>query len=322
MSHTFEFNGPIYQAHVQLAEWAALNVYLVKGAQYAVWIDSGVKSMLPLFLETMQRAGVRNQDLRFILHTHSHHDHMGCNASLKKQTGCLIAAPSHYAAWHADFERHYNEFARPFPHLMPDTPELRAEVLDILDAPAPLDLFIDEGVQFNLGGGVRLRAFSLPGHLLAELCWFEESTRTLILGDAVTMLEGPVFHSHLSVSGYRSSLDKLRRLLDDLNVALVVFGHFPPMPPPQVRDLIAAAHIYINAVETTIFRIIAAQQTVTLEHVWRETCNRMERAQEFRSLNMVNAHLHDLTERGICHQVAPETYAIGSASVPVNQEAK
>jgi glyoxylase-like metal-dependent hydrolase (beta-lactamase superfamily II) len=304
-----EFNGPIYQASILLAEWAPLNVYLVRGTEYAAWIDSGVKSMFPVFVETMQRAGVADSDLRFILHTHSHHDHIGCNAQLKDKTGCLIAAHPHYARWHADFEFHYHDFARPFHHLMPDTPALRSEVLDILDAPRPLDLFVDEGVQFNLGG-VSLRAYSLPGHLLAELGWFEESTRTLILGDAVTMLEAPLFHSHLTVQGYRNSLDRIKRLLGELNVELVVFAHFPPMRPPEVERLLVQAHAYIDAIETTMIRILASQPAVTLEQLWTDTCARMERLREFRSLNMVNAHVQDLMQRGLIREVEKETYSL------------
>jgi hypothetical protein len=75
------------------------------------------------------------------------------------------------------------------------------EVLGILDAPCTLDVLTGEGVQFNLGGDVSLHAFSLPGHMLAELGWFESSTRTLILGDAITGLDWPLFHSHLTVQG-------------------------------------------------------------------------------------------------------------------------
>ena len=237
-------DGPIYQAKVMLSEQVPLHVYLVKGAEYAVWIDSGIKSMFPQLVETMQEAGVSDGDLRFILHTHSHHDHIGCNAQLKDRTGCLIAAPAYYAAWHADFERHYQEFARPFPDLIPDTPALRDEVLSILDEPRPLDLFTVEGVTFNLGGGVSLTAYSFPGHMRAELGWFEESTRTLILGDAITGLDWPLFHSHLTVQGYRDTLVKIGRLVDELQVERVLFAHFPPMTPDEAAKLL----VYADAV--------------------------------------------------------------------------
>jgi glyoxylase-like metal-dependent hydrolase (beta-lactamase superfamily II) len=302
--------GPIYQAKVQLSDVIPLHVYLVKGANYAVWIDSGVKHMFPVLVDTMARAGVRDEDLRFILHTHSHHDHIGCNGQLTAKTGCLVAAHPHYALWHEDYEQHYHQFARPFPHLVPDAPELRSEVLDILDSPHPIDIFVDEGVQFNLGGGVNLRAFSLPGHMLAELGWLETSTRTLILGDAITGLDWPIFHSHLDVQGYRDTLAKIRALLETYQIERVLLAHFPPMVPSEVEDLLQRAAAYIDGIETTMIRLLASQPTVTLEELWIGTCARLERQREFRSLNMVHAHVRDLLARGLIHETKPETYAL------------
>lgn len=305
-----EFAGPIFQAKIALTDTIPLHVYLVKGADYAVWIDSGIKSMFPLLVETMTDAGVKNSDLRFILHTHSHHDHIGCNAQLQDKTHCLIAAPAFYAAWHSDFERHYAEFARTFPDLMPDTPALREEVLGILDEPRPLNLHIQEGTQFNLGGGVSLRAYSFPGHMLAELGWFEASTKTLILGDAVTGLAWPLFHSHLTVRGYRDTLTKIRRLIPELDIQCVLFAHFPPMNPTEVDHLLDQAAAYIDEIEVTLLRILAANDMVTLEMLWTETCQRMERLREFRSLNMVYAHMLDLIERGIVREVQAQQYVL------------
>lgn len=310
MTHVLDFAGPIYRASIELAPGIPLHVHLVTGTHYAVWIDSGVKSMFPLLRQTMKEAGISNDDLRFILHTHSHHDHMGCNAQLQDATGCLIAAHPHYAAWHADFERHYQEFARPFPHLIADTPALREEVLDILDAPRPLDLFVDEGVQFNLGGGVSLRAISFPGHLLAEFGWLEESTATLILGDAITGLDWPLFHSHLSVQDYRNTLEKIRQTVRDWQVDHVLFAHFPPLRAGEVEGLLAKAAAYIDEIEVTLLRILAARETATLAVLWEETCRRLERLQEFRSLNMIYAHVQDLLTRKIIRQVEQETYQL------------
>jgi glyoxylase-like metal-dependent hydrolase (beta-lactamase superfamily II) len=305
-----EFNGPIYQTKIQLTPEIPLHVYLIKGSNYAVWIDSGIKSMLPQLVETMTDAEVRNSDLRFILHTHSHHDHIGSNAQIQDKTGCLIAAPAYYAAWHADFETHYQEFARAFPNLMPDTPELRNEALSILDEPRPLDLITDEGSQFNLGGGVSLRAYSFPGHMMAELGWFEASTSTLILGDAITGLAWPLFHGHLTVKGYRSTLAKIRTLMPELGVRQVLFAHFPPKIPSEVEKLLDQAAAYIDEIEVTLLRLLAGSDTVTLETLWKETCSRLERIQEFRSLSMVAAHMVDLTERGIVREVTTQTYTL------------
>ena len=308
MDVTQATGGRIYGAHVQLTPAIMLNVYLVKGDHYAVWIDSGTAQMFPLFLETMQAAGVAHQDLRFILHTHSHHDHIGSNGQLADATGCLVAAHRMYAAWHADFEVQYQELARPFPALMPDTPELREEVLGILDHPHPIDLFIDEGVQFNLGGAT-LRPYLLPGHMLVEFGWFEAETRTLILGDAVTGLDWPIFHSHLTVAGYRNTLNRIAELVHELDVQLILFAHFPPMRPAELAPLLDQARAYIDEIETTMLTILD-EGPATLEQLWRGTCTRMDREVEFRSLNMVKAHMDDLVERGLARNVGDERYEL------------
>lgn len=310
MSPVLDFEGPIYRASFDLAPTIPLHVHLVKGAEYAVWIDTGVKPMFPALAATMAQAGLQDGDLQFVLNTHSHHDHIGCNAQVKDKTGCLIAAHPHYAAWHEDFEQHYQEFARPFPHLVADTPALRDEVLSPLDAPRPIDVFIDEGVTFQLGGGVSLRAISLPGHMLAELGWLEASTRTLILGDAVTGLDWPLFHSHLSVRGYRDSLTRIRALIEGGSVEQVLFAHFAPLPAADVEDLLQRAGRYIDAVEVTMLRLLAESETVSLESLWAETCRRMRRVQEFRALNMVYAHVLDLVERKIVEEVERERYQL------------
>lgn len=303
-------NTPIYRATTMLGDVIPLHVHLVRGERYSVWIDSGVKAMYPVLRRTMEEAAVPPDQLRFVLQTHSHHDHIGCNGQLRRDTACLIAADPAYAAWHADFETHYQEFARPFPDLVPDTPELREVVLSILDDPVPLDLELSEGVIFDLGRDVRLEAIAFPGHMLAEHGWLETGSRTLILGDAVTGLHWPIFHSHLDVAAYRATLDRLEAVVAARGVRRILLAHFPDMSPSRFGALLDEARAYIDDIEATILRILAESDLVSLKTVWRELCRRHDREQDFRALNMVDAHLKDLEARRIITQKGERTYAL------------
>lgn len=305
-----DIKPPFYHAKLMLTDEIPLYVFLVKGTDYAVWIDSGIAPMFDSLMDTMQSAQVSESDLKFILNTHSHHDHIGCNGQIKAKTGCMIAAPAHYAHWHSDFEAHYQEFARPFPEIFPDTPELRSEALDPLDAEHKIDVYIDEGSAFDLGGGVKLTAYSFPGHMLAELGWFEESTNTLILADAITGLDWGLIHGHLTVSGYRATADKIDRLLGELDVQQVFMAHYDPMTPDAMRALTQKARDYIDSIEKTVIKIVAENDSVTLKTLWETFLNRHDKLTEFRSLSTIDAHVKDLIERRVLKEIVPQTYTL------------
>ena len=294
-------------ASTDLTEQIPLHVPLVIGERAAALIDSGVRPMFGQLREMIHAAGVGSAwergGLRWIVHTHSHHDHIGCNARVQDAFGSLIAGPGHYAVWHEDFERHFQQFARPFPDMVPDTPELRAEVLDILDEPRPLDVHLSAGDVIDLGGGVRLEAVDAPGHMLAELAYVEPSTSTLILGDAITGLDWPIFHSHLDVAAYRLTLDRLADLIPQRGIRSVQAAHFGRLRPAETLGLIERARSYLDEVEVAVLRQLAGAPRVLLEQVWTGVCESMGRVREFRALNMVQAHLTDLESRGLCRSV-------------------
>lgn len=295
-------NDVIFQSKIMLTESVPLFVYLVKGERYSVFIDSGVRSMFPTLLKQMDDANVRPDDLKMILHTHSHHDHMGCNKQLKEKTKCMIGAHPFYEAWHRDFQLHYNEFALKYPDIIEDSEELRNEVFDPLDGEVPIDFAIDEGSIFYLGDGVILEAFSFPGHMKAEIGYLEHKTKTLILGDAITGLDWEIFHSHLDVGAFRQSLKKIRSVITTKEINHVLFAHYGPKTIAETFDLIEQAEKYIDEIETNLISLLMEEKILTLKELWLGICERMKRKPDFRALNMTNAHIEDLIYKNMISQ--------------------
>ena len=134
--------------------------------------------------------------------------------------------------------------------------------------------------------------------MLEEVGWLELKTKTLVLGDVVTLIDAPFIHGHLTVQGYRQSLQKLRAFINTGQVATVLMAHFPPMDPRDFLTLIKAAEDYIQNLENTILSVIRTG-LYDLQAIWLETLRRLDKIREFRSLSTIDAHLKDLHTRSV-----------------------
>jgi glyoxylase-like metal-dependent hydrolase (beta-lactamase superfamily II) len=307
MSGIRAINEYIWEASVDLKPEIPLNVYLVRGERFAVWVDSGTKKMFPQLQATMEEAEVSPSYLRFVLHTHPHAHHIGCDGQMARYTGCLIAAQSRYAHWHTDFERHYQEYARAFPDLIPDTEALREKVLAALDEEHPVDLHINETVQFDLGR-VFLSGYRFSGHMQSELAWFERHTRTFIFGDVLTMGHAPIIHGHVDVGGYRRTLERIDELLDELDVERVIFSHFKPKTPAETRELLEENAAFLDRLDTIVLNLIKGHGEIDLATLWEKVTDILGRRRDFRSLNAVDAHVRQYIEEGLVREIEPRVF--------------
>ncbi len=290
-----KLNRFIWLASRELAPGIPLNAFFLKGDHYAVWVDSGDLPMRETVAETIDKAG---GEIRFIIHTHSHPGQIGNNGWLTKQTGALVAAHRKYALWHLDYEQLFQEYARSLlPEIIQDEPSLRKEVFEVLDEPSPVDLFVDEGSQFNLGGP-ELRAYFFSGHTNAQLGWYEQKTRNFLVGDLITRIDAPRFHGHVTVKGYRESLNKLEQLLDQLDVEWILPAHYDPLTREETLELLEKVREFLDRLQTIVLNLITGYELISLADLWREVCKTIEKQPDFRALLTVHAHVQELIEAG------------------------
>lgn len=83
-------------AHIVDNVWyvgtCGISAILVTGEEGHVLIDGGPEEAAPLVLANIASAGFRAQDVRWILASHEHFDHVGALAALQQATGARIAA--------------------------------------------------------------------------------------------------------------------------------------------------------------------------------------------------------------------------------------
>jgi hydroxyacylglutathione hydrolase len=298
----------VHPVRIWLSPEVPLTVHLITGSNYAVLIDSGVADMFGPINDLIRTTVSAPDQIKLILNTHAHHDHIGCNARLGELTGALVGAPGEYRAWHFDLETHYQEFAREHPDLIPDTPALRAEVLATIDGPRAVDLPITGGQVIDLGGGVELEAVSLPGHMPDELGFIERKTRTLILGDALTGVGWSFFHGYADADIYEATLAKMRAVIADNQIQLVRPAHYEELPAAQALAVVDRIAAGMAAVDTAIRQQARKQPAFSLRDMWLAVSHQLAKNTDFRGLRVIEAHLRRMERLGEVRAVSAQEF--------------
>jgi metallo-beta-lactamase class B len=136
-----------YVGTEDLASW------LITGAEGHVLIDSGVEQNAPHILAGITTLGFEPRDVKFLLTTQAHFDHVGAHAALKSATGAQIVASAADAKLLEDGGKS--------DYLFGPTGLFR---------PVNVDRRVADGDVITLGG-VQLRAHLTPGHTPGATTW-------------------------------------------------------------------------------------------------------------------------------------------------------
>ena len=67
------------------------NCYLIKGEQGYILVDAGSLRKQRRFMKVMNRLKINPQDIKLIIITHAHYDHVGSLAPIKRICNCPVA---------------------------------------------------------------------------------------------------------------------------------------------------------------------------------------------------------------------------------------
>jgi glyoxylase-like metal-dependent hydrolase (beta-lactamase superfamily II) len=288
-----KLDNNIYYTTLELMSGVPLNIYALKGDEYSILIDTGIKSMRDQVLSLCDEAG----RIRNVLITHVHADHIGCNTAVKEKTGAQFFAAG-AVPWIEDMETHYMEFCIPSEHL-PDSQEQRDEILGLMDGPVNVDVVITEGTTFRPGNDILLETIALPGHKLEEVGYFNHSTGDFFTGDILLALAAPFFHGFQSARLFRKSLNKIRRFLDEGKVKRILASHHHPLDKENALKVITATEALLDDVESAVLEEAIG---INFPELWRNVCSRMNKQLEFRGFAMLEVQVKELIEDGILYK--------------------
>ncbi len=233
-----------------------VNAYLVEGDPLTL-IDTGPKAgMSRAALEAgLAERGYGVEDLRRIVITHHHVDHMGLAGELVARSGAELWTHPYNVAWLADYEGE-RQRQRPFYDQIWRGAGVPDEVLRLMEAsstgigrwldPVTATHTLDEGDILSLGGDA-WRVFHTPGHAGGLVCLWEPASATLLANDHLIrdISSNPVLEPPPLMNGPRPRrlveyLHQMQRMAA-LGPEVALPGHGEPVTdvPGLVRQRVA-----------------------------------------------------------------------------------
>jgi len=198
------------------------SIYLVKGKKLAL-IDTG----LPPQLEDV-RAGIKGKgfaisDISYIFITHSHTDHIGNVAPLLRESP--KAKVYVHPAGAADLiDPSIDGEMRK--KVLP--PKMVARFGDMEPVPPDRIQYLNDGDEFDLGDGEKLRVIFAPGHQPSGIVLFEQKNNGLFINDLVgNYLADAGAHYALNPpnSDHQQAIQSLKKLME-IPVSNLYLGHY------------------------------------------------------------------------------------------------
>jgi metallo-beta-lactamase class B len=185
-----------------------------------ILIDGGPEAAADLIANNIRKLGFRLSDVKYILHSHEHFDHVGGVAELQRLSGAQVIASPAAAPVLASGTAGPGD---PQQGINPSFPAAR------------VDRIVHDGEQVRLGNTI-LTALATPGHTPGALTWHWGSCqngvcRQIVYADSLSPVSSKTyrFSDHPAyLAAYRASIAKVAALSCDILLT----------PHPSASDMV------------------------------------------------------------------------------------
>lgn len=224
-------------------------VYAVESDRTVILIDSGVAGCESIIEKAIKEDGYNSGDIKAVLLTHAHPDHIGTAAYFRGKYGAKIYASAGERPWIEDIDLQFKQ--RPIPNFYA-----------LAGKSAKVDIIVKDGDTAEIDG-IKINVMGTAGHSADEVSY--RIGGAVFVGDAIPVKgDIPIF---VDAECTKRSLDKL---LTDADVFYPAWDK--TYQGEEIKTKISEAKEIVNIIEKTVDLLDKGQENAALTD---EVCDRL-----------------------------------------------
>jgi hydroxyacylglutathione hydrolase len=212
-------------------------------------IDSGVKDSYKVIYDYIERNHREISQIKTLILSHSHPDHIGSAKRIKKDTGCRVVGHLHEKDWIENIDLQYKN--RPVPGFY-----------GLVDESVELDELLSGGESLKLDKDINISIINTPGHSKGSFSILFKEDMILFTADSLPLAKDiPTYDNYKDLK--KSLL--LIKLLNDYKTLLSSW--MPPLKDKnEILRLIADGEDYLNKLDLAVNQYYSQKEFKTLDN--------------------------------------------------------
>ncbi len=222
--------------------------YLVYGETVTL-IDAGIAGSESFFYQALEAYGRTPEDIKTIILTHAHPDHMGAAHTIQRQTGCQVMV---HAQEKAFVECTQGSRAHPV------SPGLE----QLISGSACVDRILEDRDIIDLDGHMQVQVLHTPGHSPGSISLLLSPEKVLFTGDAFSFAWGVPAYQDV-----RASLYSIRRLQQQCPLDVMLSAWDEPREAAAIERVLAHSQEYLQRIHRSVQKHASLQADVHPERL-------------------------------------------------------